>query len=59
MDVCPTCKRASSDLSLRDVAAATGVSFSTVGRFLRGRAVNSFALDAIEAFLDLDEPDHG
>jgi hypothetical protein len=48
--VCPTCGQPTGD-SLRQLAANTGVHFSTLHRFLRGGAATSRNLDKIAAYL--------
>lgn len=44
---CPLCGRAGEQMSLREVAALTGVSHNTIARFLRGMSIDSDTLDRL------------
>jgi hypothetical protein len=48
--VCPSCGGEHSAMALRDVTALTGVSASTLSRFLNGKGIDSETFDALDAW---------
>jgi hypothetical protein len=53
---CPVCGHAGEIMSLRDAAKVTGVSFNTIGRFLKGRPIDSDTLDRLYEWVNARLP---
>ncbi len=57
LEICRTCKRA--QVSVREIAAQSGLSVFTLHRFIRGDGVSSRFIDDLAAYLGKDEANAG